>query len=270
MTQWVFAIEVDCATLWLSPGNRSGVGLRVRIAVLSDIHGNAQALKQTLDSARKLEADHLIVLGDIVGYYYDAKDVVRQLRSWPLSAIAGNHEALLAAVCSDEEAALRYRAKYGSSLDVARASLSDQELAWLLALPKSLIVRLGGLTLELHHGTPNDPNGYIYPDAKSETIERCIRPGRFLLLGHTHYSMIVVRPEGIILNPGSVGQARDLGGFASWCLLNTVTGAVTFQRTPYDYEAIASQVKCYDPELKYLTNVLFRGWTAPARRSYDL
>jgi predicted phosphodiesterase len=247
----------------------------VRIAILSDIHANAQALKQTLDSARKLKAEYLIVLGDIVGYYYDTEDVLRQLRSWPLSAIAGNHEALLAAACLNKELALRYRAKYGSSLDFARASLSEEELAWLLALPKSLTVQLGGRTFELHHGSPNDPNGYIYPDANSGTIKSCLRPGHFVLLGHTHHSMIVVRPEGVILNPGSVGQARDLGGFASWCLFDTVTGAVTFQRTPYDVEAIASQVRRYDPELKFLTNVLFRGWTPPlsciwTRQSYDL
>jgi len=161
----------------------------VRIAILSDIHGNAVALKETLEYARKLKAEYLILLGDIIGYYYGAKDVLRQLRSWPLSAIAGNHEAMLASACSDEEAKRRYRSKYGNSLDVACASLSEEELGWLLASPKNLTVRLGDLTMELYHGSPNDPEEYVYPDAESATIERCLRPGRMVFLGHTHYPM---------------------------------------------------------------------------------
>ena len=255
----MFIIKVDCATRRLLPTGCKTPDPKVRIAILSDIHGNAEALNQTLKNASRLKAEYLIVLGDIVGYYYDAKDVLRQLRSWPLSAIAGNHEAMLTFACSDEEAARHYRSKYGSSLDIARASLSDEELGWLLALPKQLTLRLGGLAMELHHGSPDDPDEYVYPDAKLATMERCLRPGRFVFLGHTHYPMIVVRREGVILNPGSVGQARDLGGFASWCLFDTATGAVTFQRTAYDVEPIAGQVNFYDPELKYLKNVLFRG-----------
>jgi putative phosphoesterase len=239
----------------------------MRIAVLADIHGNAGALSQTLVEARKGGVEHLIVLGDIVGYYYAAREVLEQLREWPFVAIRGNHERMLAEALESEGAMQTYRERYGSALDLAATTLSPQDLNLLIGLPDRASIHLGGMALELCHGSPRDPDEYVYPDADAATLEACRLAGADLvLMGHTHYPMLVTegRPP-LLLNPGSVGQARDRGGFACWGCIDTSTQAVMLERTPYDTRPLIEEARQRDPHLPYLANVLERGNPTAAR-----
>lgn len=238
----------------------------MKIAVLSDIHGNAEALRATLVEVRKKGVEQLIVLGDLVGYYYDAREVLEQLREWPFVAIRGNHERLLADALKDDGSMQAYRQKYGSALDLAATTLEPQDIDWLISLPDRASVHLGGMALELCHGSPRDPDEYVYPDANAATLEACRVAGADLvLMGHTHYPMLAAGDRPLLLNPGSVGQARDRGGFACWCRIDTDTGVVVLERTPYDTRALVEEARRRDGHLPYLANVLERGNRTVAR-----
>jgi putative phosphoesterase len=231
----------------------------MRIAVLADIHGNAGALGATLVEARKSGVEHLIVLGDIIGYYYAAREVLEQLREWPFIAIRGNHERMLAEALKSDRSMQTYRERHGNALDLAGTTLKPQDIDWLISLPDRASVHLGGLVLELCHGSPRDPDEYVYPDTNAATLEACRVAGADLvLMGHTHYPMLV---EGhpLLLNPGSVGQARDRGGFACWCRIDTSARAVVLERTPYDTRQLIKEARRRDPHLPYLADVLERG-----------
>ena len=230
----------------------------MKLAVLSDIHGNSTALREVLAAARKAGVEHLLILGDLVGYYYDASGVLSLLEGWPATVIGGNHEQMLAEAQAYPQAAARHREKYGSALDVALATLDEKQIAWLTALPKSRTAALGGLTFELCHGAPNDPDRYVYPTATNEELQRCELPGKIVLMGHTHYPMVSLRPNCTLINCGSVGQARDLGGFAAWVLFDTETGTIQPVRTAYDASAVAAQARARDPGLPYLADILHR------------
>jgi predicted phosphodiesterase len=230
----------------------------VKLAVLSDIHGNAAALQEVLSAARKSGVEHLLILGDLVGYYYDARGVLALLDGWPATVIGGNHEQMLAEAQASPEAAARHRKKYGSALDVALATLDQEQIAWLTGLPKRRTAAFGGVTFELCHGAPDDPDRYVYPTASDEELQRCELPGRIVLMGHTHYPMVSLRPNCTLINCGSVGQARDLGGFAAWTLFDTVTATIVPVRTAYDTAALAAEARTRDPELPYLADILHR------------
>lgn len=232
----------------------------MKIGILSDIHGNASALAQVLHVARYKKIDRLIVLGDLIGYYYDARGVLRLLRDWSFDAIGGNHERLLAETTKSAERAADYRRQYGSSLDVAQSTLSSQDIEWLVNLPDRAQIVIDGLRLELCHGSPNHPEAYVYPDASHDILASCRISGcDFVLMGHTHYPFIAAGPVPNLINPGSVGQARDRGGFACWCHIDTATWSVVFEQTPYDTTALVAEARSRDPHIPYLTNVLARG-----------
>ena len=67
----------------------------MNIGILADIHGNHRALKSVLDDMRMNKVDHLLILGDIVGYYYDPEIILDYLGDWSKDLIKGNHEAML-------------------------------------------------------------------------------------------------------------------------------------------------------------------------------
>jgi putative phosphoesterase len=216
----------------------------MRIAVLADIHGNAGALGETLVEARKSGVEHLVVLGDIIGYYYAAHEVLEQLREWPLVAIRGNHERMLAEALKSDRSMQTYRERYGSALDLAGTTLKPQDINWLISLPDRASVHLGGIAL----------------DANAATLEACRVPGADLvLMGHTHYPMLVAGGRPLLINPGSVGQARDRGGLACWCRIDTSTRAVVLERTPYDARPLIEEARRRDRHLPYLADVLERG-----------
>lgn len=235
----------------------------MRIAVLSDLHGNRPALDSALRDVADCGADALVVLGDLIGYYHDASGVLDVLDDawpdWEKHAIRGNHETLFERALRDPSVAETYRTKYGSALDVAAETLSASQIERLLQLPESRLIDLGGVRLALHHGAPFDPDAYVYPDAPDDSIAACCVPGAdWVLLGHTHYPM----QRGPVLNPGSVGQPRDAGGAAAWALLDTSRGASELRRAPYDPAALAAETRRRDPHLPYNADILFR---TPAR-----
>jgi putative phosphoesterase len=232
----------------------------VKVAILSDIHGNLAALNAVLANADEEGVEHFIMLGDVIGYYYSAAAVISCIRQRSvLHAIRGNHERLFSEVLVDEEAALRYRKRYGSSLEIARSTLSTDDIEWLSQLPDQATVQLDGLVLKLCHGSPMDPDQYVYPDADAATLDACrTADGDFILMGHTHYPMLLDNRRPILFNPGSVGQARDRGGEACWGLLNTRTKSAKLMRTGFDARALADEAKRRDPHLPFLADVLFR------------
>jgi putative phosphoesterase len=231
----------------------------LKVGVLADIHGNSRALREVLLEARAARVEQLLILGDLVGYYYQAKEVLEELQGWSLTAVQGNHERLLAQALTVQDTPRTYHQKYGSALSVALKTLSAVQIAWLTSLPDSATISIDGVVLELCHGSPRDRDEYVYPDADSDVIDACLLPDRdFVLMGHTHYPMVVPRLGICLLNPGSVGQARDVGGFASWCLLDTDTRALRFYRTAYDAQSLRDEVRAMDPHLPMLASILTR------------
>lgn len=238
----------------------------MRVAVLSDIHGNSAALRAALAEMATENVDLPVFLGDFVGYYYDACGVFAALDAacpaWAETAIRGNHDQMLLDARNDPALRESYRAKYGSALDIALETLPDRDLDRLAALPEARSLQVGGAHLSLHHGAPFDPDAYIYPDAATDRLRACAVPGAdWVLMGHTHYPLRHDLPEMTLLNPGSVGQARDMGGAACWALIDLDTKRTEIRRSAYDTAPLIAQTHRRDPLLPYLGAVLTRDRT---------
>ena len=73
----------------------------MKVAVLSDIHGNYDAFKEVLKKAEQEGVKHLLILGDIVGYYYSPQKILKSLSDWSFDMIKGNHEDILGSLISN-------------------------------------------------------------------------------------------------------------------------------------------------------------------------
>lgn len=231
----------------------------MKVAIISDIHGNFEALYAVLKKAKKENVAHLLILGDIVGYYYHPDKVMDLLSKWSFDIIKGNHEKILEDLIADSSISETIRLKYGSGHKEAIDKLTYKQLCFLSDLPETKNVQLDETSLLMCHGSPWSNDFYIYPDCKKGIIEKCDIIGNdFVLIGHSHYSFAIRNTNSILINPGSVGQSRQIGGKASWCIINTDNNCFEFFSTNYNVENLLKEVSEKDPEIKYLKEVLIR------------
>jgi putative phosphoesterase len=175
----------------------------MRIAAISDIHGNLQALDAVLADIARRGVDVIVNLGDIVSGGLQPSATAARLMALDFPTIAGNHERQL----------LGELARMGKSDRYAREQLLPQQLEWIAALPATL--RLTEDVL-LVHGTPGSDLVYfldtVTPQGSraatpDEVLQRAgTADAALILCGHTHMPRQVELPDGrLIVNPGSVG-----------------------------------------------------------------
>lgn len=231
----------------------------MKVAVLSDVHANIHALRAVLEDLDKERVERVLVAGDIIGYYYWPSEVVEVLMGdGRFHCISGNHEHILRQVMNDEDAAMHYRRKYGSGYDVCMAQLSDLQINWLLSLPEEISVNINGLQFHIGHGALGSSDEYLYPDAPLDKILSNYSTAEYTIFGHTHYPFLHSHAGQHLLNPGSVGQPRDMGGLASYVVINSENRVVRFKRKPFDTAVVMQAARENDPELAYLAAIMSR------------
>ena len=228
----------------------------MRIAVLSDIHSNLDALSSAAGVLAARRVDRVYHLGDLVGYNADPEACGEWAIEHTAGGILGNHDAV---ACGKSEGESFNAPAHGAALWSAE-QLSGRSREYLRALPERLVVEND---LLLVHGSPSDPDRYLFTldDSVEELDALGASPGvRVVFFGHTHVPAAVVRrrdgstvsvppreyrlKEGEIalLNPGSVGQPRDRNPWSSFLLYETRNRTISWVRTPYDIAACQKKV----------------------------
>lgn len=231
----------------------------MKIAILSDIHGNSDALKAVLKEIDTIGVNKILFLGDYVGYYYNADIVLGLIKNYNKEIIKGNHELLIKESLNDKRKSLAIQKKYGSGLEYAKKSLSTEQINYLVNLPEKKELEIDRLRILICHGSPWNVWEYIYPDASEEIKKKCLESDAdFVFIGHSHYSFIYKHDNKVLVNVGSVGQNRRVGGIANWGLLDVKKNICVIKETPYDIKPLMEQAKKIDPDHKYLINVLNR------------
>lgn len=231
----------------------------MKIAILSDIHGNIEALNEVLKHTQSKGCEQYIILGDFVGYYYQPKAVLDAVRKLPnVVAIKGNHEDLLFKSMNDCQFASICHRKYGSGINIAMQELTQGDLDWLSGLPESKSLILDGKKIGVFHGSDVKTDEYIYPNVKLSRLEQIDDSYDYVLTGHTHYPVIFLCDGAVVINPGSVGQPRDVGSLACYATLDTENGAVQHHRVPFDSESLRVITEKTDPHYPYLSEILTR------------
>lgn len=230
----------------------------MKVIILSDIHGNADALRAVLQEVPENIAEFWI-LGDMIGYYYQSKEVLELLKNLPSKYISGNHELYLREGLKNTEILTEYKAKYGSSLEIAIKTLSSEDINFLTSLPDLLEFDINSLNILLCHGSPSSNNEYVYPDVAQKKLKEYNElKADFIFQGHTHYPMDLIQNNKRIINPGSVGQPRNRNPGAHWAIFDLGTNDVTFKTTLYSIDSLLSEIDRFDPQNSYLKTVLTR------------
>jgi predicted phosphodiesterase len=228
----------------------------LRIAVVSDIHSNGDALDAVARELDRLAPDRVVHLGDLVGYNAEPEKCVRWAMANCSAGVRGNHDAV---VCGKAAGEFFHR----PALQAARWSarqMSDAGMSYLAGLPVRMEIP-GGILLV--HGAPSDPDRYLFllEDAEEEMdLLAGQDDSRIVLYGHTHLPAAVVRRkdgnsvsaplkgfhleegEAAMLNPGSVGQPRDRDSRSSFLLLDTESAEAFWIRVPYDVDRCRKKV----------------------------
>jgi len=250
----------------------------VRTAVISDIHANLEALQAVLDHIDAQNVDRIICLGDILGYGpspVECVDLVAERCEWSLM---GNHDFGVLYEPTNfnvaaEQAAYWSREQFDLESDNGMSAKRWEFLS-------RLRVRVLEDDFLYVHGTPRRPiNEYLFPEdalnspVKMQQIFELV--DKYALVGHTHVPGVftdepdfyppddldgVYKLDGedkAIINPGSVGQPRDLDPRASYIIIED--DCVRFFRLEYDIDAVASKIRATPQLLDWLGERLYEG-----------
>ncbi len=206
----------------------------MKIALLADIHANLPALEAVMRDIPKV--DSVVCAGDILGYYADINEVCDLLRRRGAAVIRGNHDCYITGLMQPSlERVAAYRTEW------TRQKLEADHFKWLASLSAEMNYNLDSKLVRIRHASPWDEETYLYPDSV-RLSEIKLRHDEFLVIGHTHYPMIRRCGEGMIINPGSVGQPRDWNPMASYAILDTQTADVDFRRVSYDVQGLQGRL----------------------------
>ena len=226
----------------------------MRYILISDIHGNLEALKAVLGFVRKLEPYQLYCLGDVVGYGADPQSCLTTLQDEANLILAGNHDLAVAGVITAES----FNQMASEVVQWTRRELEEEHLETLSNLP---LVYIDGDYL-FTHASPINPMEFPSVRTLDDVAEVLLSIGqRFCFVGHTHLPVLVARNDRTgalsihrenrvtiknghryFVNAGSTGQPRDRNPDACMVVLDEETETIEFVRIPYDISSCQNKI----------------------------
>jgi predicted phosphodiesterase len=218
----------------------------MQVALISDIHGNRQALEAVLDDIATTDAAETWCLGDLVGYGAEPDACVEIVRDAATICLAGNHDLAVTGEISLSE--------FSRGAEIAarwtQEVMEPDNLAWLRARSPQDVDR----SIGLYHASPRDPVWEYVLSALLAELCLDVQTHRICAVGHSHVALSFVRREGDLatgeprragdtldlsegewlINPGSVGQPRDGDPRAAWLLMDLDARTAAWRRVDYD------------------------------------
>lgn len=227
----------------------------MRLAILSDVHANIEALRQVEAAIRQAAPDKVVCLGDVVGYGASPNECCDVIRSLAQVVLLGNHDA---AVAGRMDYSYYYDAAR-RALDWTAAHVAPDNQVWLRSLPYTHKIENIGFS----HGSPVLPAEYEYVFALEqarELLPHLERLPEVTFIGHSHLcKAFALSSEGTVedvsaaelrLDParryivsvGSVGQPRDYDNRACFVTYDSESRQVAYHRVGYDIERAAQRI----------------------------
>jgi len=171
----------------------------MKIGVLSDIHGELDALKKALDLFHQLQVETMICAGDLVDRGSEGDKVVELISSLNIPCVQGNHDAM----AQKTQEFLARHPNDGLPIE----PLSAESVNFLSHIPLERRFEWLGVSVYMTHENPlHDPSKFIYPNSSRAVFEAVAKTAQsqIVILGHTHRPMHVKIENTQIINPGSV------------------------------------------------------------------
>ena len=232
----------------------------MRVAIISDVHSNLEALKAVLEEIEKDNISLVINLGDLVGYNANPKECVDLVQETKIISILGNHDrAATELKFAEGFNILAYQALMWSA-----KSLSNGHKQFLNSLEHTKVLWDRYL---LFHGAPENPDAYIFHLFQAKKVFHYMRkktPGvRISFFGHTHHravwqrdirgkvSKVEIANDHLVLdaeqmyliNPGSVGQPRQKQWKASYLVYTNEPETIHFRSVAYDVHSAQNKIR---------------------------
>jgi diadenosine tetraphosphatase ApaH/serine/threonine PP2A family protein phosphatase len=227
----------------------------MRVAIVSDIHGNRHAFEAVLDAIEASECEEMWCLGDLVGYGAEPDACVDLARRHAAVCLAGNHDLGVVGALPLEE----FSRGAALAAEWTRETITAATREFLEGLEPTYLEEQVGL----YHASPRDPIWeYVLSPLQAEL---CLdaQPHRVCLIGHSHVALSFSRAEGEpatgqtrnrdeelgigdgewLINPGSVGQPRDGDPRAAWLELDIDGWGAVYRRTEYDIDGAAAAIR---------------------------
>jgi diadenosine tetraphosphatase ApaH/serine/threonine PP2A family protein phosphatase len=227
----------------------------MRIALLSDVHGNLPAFRAVVEDVRASDAEQIWCLGDLVGYGAEPNGCVALAQEACDVCLAGNHDL----VVTGEIDIADFSSSAATAARWTQENISEEALAFLRGLKPAD----AGREPALYHASPRDPIWeYVLSTWQALEIMDEMEP-RVGAVGHSHVALFfhrdgdsevegAVAPAGTeldlssgewLINPGGVGQPRDGDPRAAWLLLDTETWTAAWRRVEYPIDEAAKAIK---------------------------
>lgn len=201
----------------------------MKIAIISDIHGNNTGLNTVLTDIGKV--DIILCAGDLTGYYPFVNEVIETVKKNKIISIKGNHDKYLI----DGKAPENANEKVKKSLEFTKKNISAGNLEYLRLLPDYIETEIENKKILMYHASPWDLfEERIYPDYDNFENFNEINTD-VLILGHTHYPIIKQIGSLTLINPGSCGQPRD-NDMLSYVMWDTEKDNFENRRLKWDIE----------------------------------
>jgi diadenosine tetraphosphatase ApaH/serine/threonine PP2A family protein phosphatase len=245
----------------------------MRVGIFSDVHANLEALQAVLNEYEKIQIDHYICLGDIVGYGANPNECCQIVRDLTDLVVLGNHDA----ACCGRMSTEWFNSAARAAVEGHQSMLEAGHMSWLAQLP----YRLELDNMLFCHGSPYQQEEFPYILDETD-VEAIIQhaPDRhpLIFVGHTHRGttftvrekptlriwedvreMIGILPDNrYVFNVGSVGQPRDGDWRASFAIFDTEARTFELRRTEYNVDAASTKIERLGFPIT-LSERLFRG-----------
>lgn len=224
----------------------------MRIAIISDIHANIEALEAVLKKIEEIKVDRILCLGDIIGYGPNPNECISLVKEIVDESIVGNHEYGVLGRTDLRYFSLNARLACEWTRDV----LTEENLEYISELPVNLIID----DMLLVHSTPHLPLEWNYIlNIRDAVYQFMILEQKICFIGHSHEPVTFIKNERgcevassrrfiigegckYIINCGSVGQPRDYDPRAAFGFIDIDKGEVQIIRVPYDIKKVQEKI----------------------------
>lgn len=233
----------------------------MKLAFISDIHGNAVALEAVLKDLRAREIDEVFVLGDICFRGPQPRRSLEMVRTLDTEVIKGNADEWIVRGVEKGEVPDEALAMMNAERDWAASQLDHNDIAYLRDLPTELNLAFGDLDVHAFHATPNSLFDAIQPDASDDTLTKQMMKenANIYIYAHIHKPYIRYINGKCVINTGSVGLPFDGSNQSSYAIIEILGDNVrtSIAKVSYDVDQVVNQFEESDyPNIKFMTELL--------------
>jgi predicted phosphodiesterase len=223
----------------------------MKYAIIADIHGNLDAFQVVLEDIRAQNVNHIVCLGDVVGYNANPKECLQIVRDMNIPVVKGNHDEY----CSTDNPLDGFNPHAAEAVHWTRNQLSDDDKKWLRDLKYSRMAA----NFTMVHATLDAPErwGYVF-DKLAAAASFPYQNTQMCFFGHTHVPVAFMRDTVVrggtyskfkvdsskkyFINVGAVGQPRDNNPKSAYVIYDMDAQTIELRRLDYDIAAAQAKI----------------------------